>query len=86
MRNFKNILGSGAALGALMLVTPAVAQDAEAGAEQAEDSNAIIVTARRQNETLAEVPTAITSLGISVMSCDRCCTISAGEKIMSEAG
>lgn len=60
MRNFKTILGSGAALGALMIVTPAVAQDAEAGAEQASGSNAIIVTARRQNETLAEVPTAIT--------------------------
>ncbi|MEE1876951.1 TonB-dependent receptor [Altererythrobacter litoralis] len=59
MRNFKTVLASGAAIGALFTATPVLAQDA-AGAEEAEESNAIIVTARRQNETLAEVPTAIT--------------------------
>ena len=60
MRNFKTLLASGAALGVMAMATPAMAQDAGAGAEEADDGNAIIVTARRQSETLAEVPTAIT--------------------------
>ncbi len=59
MRNFKTILASSAAFGALLAATPVLAQDA-GGAEEASEGNAIIVTARRQNETLAEVPTAIT--------------------------
>lgn len=58
MRNFKTTLVSGAALGVIFAATPALAQDA--GTEEAESGNTIIVTARRQNETLAEVPTAIT--------------------------
>lgn len=59
MRHFKTKLAAGAALAALFPAVPAVAQDA-AGAEEADTGNAIIVTARRQSETLAEVPTAIT--------------------------
>ena len=60
MRNFKTLLASGAALGVMAMATPAMAQDAGAGVEEADDGDAIIVTARRQSETLAEVPTAIT--------------------------
>ena len=59
MRNFKTILASSVAFGAVFSVSPALAQDTGAGAEEAEE-NTIIVTARRQSETLAEVPTAIT--------------------------
>ena len=60
MRNFKTLLASGAALGVMAMASPALAQDAGTGAEEADDGGAIIVTARRQSETLAEVPTAIT--------------------------
>ncbi|RVQ66582.1 TonB-dependent receptor [Croceicoccus ponticola] len=63
MRNLKNMLAAGAALGAIILVTPAMAQDQAGEATAAQEpatGNAIIVTARRQSETLAEVPTAIT--------------------------
>ena len=59
MRNFKTILASSVAFGAVFSVSPALAQDTGAGVEEAEE-NTIIVTARRQSETLAEVPTAIT--------------------------
>ncbi|MEP5937936.1 MAG: TonB-dependent receptor [Erythrobacter sp.] len=65
MTNFKTILACGGAFGALALAAPAVAQDADAASgpqatEEAPTGNAIIVTARRQSETLAEVPSAIT--------------------------
>ncbi|MDX1703761.1 MAG: TonB-dependent receptor [Altererythrobacter ishigakiensis] len=60
MRNFKTLLASGAALGVMAMASPALAQDAGTGVEEADDGGAIIVTARRQSETLAEVPTAIT--------------------------
>ena len=60
MRNFKVTLASGIALGVLVTANPAIAQDAGDSAETAEEGNVIIVTARRQSETLAEVPTAIT--------------------------
>ena len=60
MRKFKTLLATGAACGAVFVATPVLAQDADAAAAEAEEDNAIIVTARRQNETLAEVPTAIT--------------------------
>ena len=46
MRNFKTTLVSGAALGVIFAATPALAQDA--GTEEAESGNTIIVTARRQ--------------------------------------
>ena len=65
MINFKSYLASGGAIGALMFAVPTVAQEAPpAPAPEAVDEegagNAIIVTARRQSETLAEVPAAIT--------------------------
>lgn len=62
MTHFKTKLASGAALAALLSAAPSYAQDAapQESAEEAATGNAIIVTARRQSETLAEVPTAIT--------------------------
>ncbi len=57
--NVRLVLASGAALGAIALSAPAMAQDAPETA-QAEEEGAIIVTARRQSETLAEVPAAVT--------------------------
>ncbi|QIQ87166.1 TonB-dependent receptor [Erythrobacter sp.] len=59
MLKFKTVLAGGAALGAMLAATPALAQDA--GGERAEqEEGAIIVTARRQSETLSEVPAAVT--------------------------
>ncbi|WP_162290981.1 TonB-dependent receptor [Erythrobacter colymbi] len=53
----------GAALGSLAAMpTAAFAQDAEEGAE-ADDGNVIVVQARRQNETLQEVPVTVTAIG-----------------------
>ncbi|MDY7097265.1 MAG: TonB-dependent receptor [Pseudomonadota bacterium] len=54
----KTILASGVAVGAIAAASPAMAQ--ATGETEAENDNAIIVTARRQSETLAEVPSAIT--------------------------
>ncbi|MEQ8772934.1 MAG: TonB-dependent receptor [Erythrobacter sp.] len=59
MLKFKTVLAGGAALGAMLAAAPALAQDA--GGERAEqEEGAIIVTARRQSETLSEVPAAVT--------------------------
>lgn len=59
--NIRLVLASGAALGAIALSAPAMAQEAPDTAPAAEEEgNAIIVTARRQSETLAEVPAAVT--------------------------
>ncbi|MEM7689642.1 MAG: TonB-dependent receptor [Pseudomonadota bacterium] len=55
----KSVLASGVALGCLTAANPVFAQATDETAEEASD-NAIIVTARRQSETLAEVPAAIT--------------------------
>lgn len=60
MRNFKITLACGVALGVMFGAQSAAAQDNAAGASEADTDNTIIVTARRQSETLAEVPTAIT--------------------------
>lgn len=60
MRNFKITLACGVALGVMFGAQGAAAQDNAAGASEADTDNTIIVTARRQSETLAEVPTAIT--------------------------
>lgn len=57
--NVRLALASGAALGAIAVAAPAAAQDAAAPAT-AEEEGGIIVTARRQSETLAEVPAAVT--------------------------
>ncbi|MEO0690853.1 MAG: TonB-dependent receptor [Pseudomonadota bacterium] len=59
-KQVQSLLASSVAFGALVVATPALAQDAETTAAEAEEDNAIIVTARRQSETLAEVPAAVT--------------------------
>lgn len=53
------VLASGAALGAIALAAPAAAQQASSGAA-AEEEGGIIVTARRQSESLQDVPAAVT--------------------------
>ena len=61
--NIRLVLASGAALGAIALSAPAMAQDAPDTAPAAEEEEgAIIVTARRQSETLADVPASVTVL------------------------
>ena len=60
MHKLKPTLVSGVALAVILTANPALAQDAAGVSETAEEGNTIIVTARRQSETLAEVPTAIT--------------------------
>ena len=61
MREFKQLLTAGTAIVVLANASPAFAQAQESGAsDEPTGNNAIIVTARRQSETLAEVPTAIT--------------------------
>jgi iron complex outermembrane receptor protein len=65
---FRLTLATGAALGAIALAVPAAAQDAPAGTTAAEDENAIIVTARRQSESLADVPASVTVLGADAIA------------------
>ena len=66
--NVRLVLASGAALGAIALATPAMAQDAPGTSQAAEDDNAIIVTARRQSETLADVPASVTVFGADTLA------------------
>lgn len=66
--NIRLVLASGAALGAIALSAPAMAQDAPAADQAAEDENAIIVTARRQSETLADVPASVTVLSADALA------------------
>jgi iron complex outermembrane receptor protein len=66
--NIRLVLASGAALGAIALSAPAIAQDAPSDAPAAEEDNAIIVTARRQSESLADVPAAITVFGADAIA------------------
>lgn len=66
--NIRLVLASGAALGAIALSAPAIAQDVPAADQAAEDDNAIIVTARRQSETLADVPAAVTVFGADTLA------------------
>jgi iron complex outermembrane receptor protein len=66
--NIRLVLASGAALGAIALSSPAIAQDVPAADQAAEDDNAIIVTARRQSETLADVPAAVTVFGAEALA------------------
>jgi len=60
MKFAKSIFATGVAFGAMTFTAPVVAQDTSQAAADAPEENAIIVTARRQSETLAEVPSAIT--------------------------
>lgn len=53
------LMGSAAIAGFASVATPALAQEETAS----EDSNVIIVTARKQNETLQETPVTVTSIG-----------------------
>ncbi|NQX93869.1 MAG: TonB-dependent receptor [Erythrobacter sp.] len=55
----KSLLVSSVAFGALATANPALAQATSETAEEGNE-NAIIVTARRQSETLAEVPASVT--------------------------
>ena len=55
-----SLLGSAALIGTFVTANPAFAQEAE---EVDADESVIIVTARRQNESLQETPVNITSLG-----------------------
>jgi iron complex outermembrane receptor protein len=66
--NIRLVLASGAALGAIALSAPAIAQDAPAADQAAEEDNAIIVTARRQSESVADVPAAITVFGAEALA------------------
>jgi iron complex outermembrane receptor protein len=61
MRRTKTALSLSAGFAALVSFNPALAQiDGEQNASEAQDSNVIIVTARRQDELLAEVPASVT--------------------------
>ncbi|MFW5633432.1 MAG: TonB-dependent receptor [Erythrobacter sp.] len=60
MSKIKTILAGSAALGALLCPLQAAAQDREDERAEGDDPGAIIVTARRQSETLSEVPAAVT--------------------------
>lgn len=61
MRRTKTALSLSAGFAALVSFNPAIAQiDGEQDASEAQDSNVIIVTARRQDELLAEVPASVT--------------------------
>lgn len=58
--NVRLLLASGAALGAIAISAPAAAQSAPDSEPTAESSGEIMVTARRQSETLADVPASVT--------------------------
>lgn len=59
--NARFVLASGAALSAIAFASPTMAQDVATAADQvAEDDNVIIVTARRQSESLEDVPASVT--------------------------
>jgi iron complex outermembrane receptor protein len=60
--NVRLLLATGAGLGAIALASPAAAQSAPASEQAApsEDEGGIIVTARRQSESLQDVPASVT--------------------------
>lgn len=67
--NVRLVYLSGAALSAIALASPTFAQQsAPATATAQEEGNAIIVTARRQSESVAEVPAAITVLSADTLA------------------
>ena len=59
--------------GLALLASPALAQDAAApaGAEQASEEADIIVTARRQNERLQDVPVSVAVITADALHCQR---------------
>ena len=67
--NVRIVLATGAALGAIALSAPAIAQDTVSATSQVEeDDNAIIVTARRQSESLEDVPASVTVFGADALA------------------
>ena len=66
--NVRLVLASGAALGAIAVSVPATAQDAPATEQAAEEEAGIIVTARRQSESLADVPASVTVFGAETLA------------------
>ena len=67
--NVRLVLASGAALGAIALSAPAIAQEAPADpVAQEEQPGGIIVTARRQSESLQDVPAAVTVFGAETLA------------------
>ncbi|WP_036857765.1 TonB-dependent receptor [Erythrobacter cryptus] len=60
-------LACGAALGALVLASPALAQEAPATGQAEAEEGGIIVTARRQSEALKDVPAAVTVLSAEAL-------------------
>jgi iron complex outermembrane receptor protein len=65
--NVRLVLASGAALGAIALAAPAAAQQ-EAPAAETQEEGGIIVTARRQSESLQDVPAAVTVFGADTLA------------------
>jgi iron complex outermembrane recepter protein len=66
--NVRLVLASGAALGAIAVSVPATAQDAPGTEQAAEEETGIIVTARRQSESLADVPASVTVFGAETLA------------------
>jgi len=66
--NVRLVLASGAALGAIAFAVPAAAQEAPATQPAAEEEGGIVVTARRQSESVADVPAAITVFGAETLA------------------
>jgi iron complex outermembrane receptor protein len=66
--NVRLVLASGAALGAIAVSVPATAQDVPATDQAAEEETGIIVTARRQSESLADVPASVTVFGAETLA------------------
>jgi iron complex outermembrane receptor protein len=67
--NVRLVLASGAALSAIALSAPAMAQDVTTSCDPvAEEDNAIIVTARRQSESLEDVPASVTVFGAETLA------------------
>lgn len=67
--NVRMVLASGAALSAIALAAPASAQSAPTDqAATEEEQGGIIVTARRQSESLQDVPAAVTVFGAETLA------------------
>lgn len=66
--NIRLVLASGAALGAIAVSAPVAAQQTPADQSVAEEQGGIVVTARRQSESLADVPAAITVFGAETLA------------------
>ncbi len=63
MNTYKHILRAAAAFGALLAAHPACAQEPATDGVSTEESTDIVVTARRREEKLQDVPIAVTAIG-----------------------